>query len=44
LADTAPLARQVVTGEDALPGEARIIEAAERVPSALLAAASLAMP
>jgi manganese transport protein len=31
LADTVPLGRQVVTGDDALPGEARIIEAAERV-------------
>jgi manganese transport protein len=31
LADAVPLARQVVTGDDALPGEARIIEAAERV-------------
>jgi manganese transport protein len=31
LADTVPLARQVVIGEDTLPGEARIIEAAERV-------------
>jgi manganese transport protein len=31
LADTVPLVRQVVTGDDALPGEARIIEAAERV-------------
>jgi manganese transport protein len=30
LADAVPLARQVVTGDDALPGEARIIEAAER--------------
>jgi manganese transport protein len=31
LADAVPLVRQVVTGEDALPGEARVIEAAERV-------------
>jgi manganese transport protein len=31
LADTVPLVRQVVTGDDALPGEVRIIEAAERV-------------
>ena len=31
MADAVPLARQVVTGDDALPGEARIIEAAERV-------------
>jgi len=31
LADTVPLGRQVVLGDDALPGEARIIEAAERV-------------
>jgi manganese transport protein len=31
LADTVPLVRQVVIGEDALPGEARVIEAAERV-------------
>jgi manganese transport protein len=31
LADAVPLARQVVIGEDALPGEARVIEAAERV-------------
>jgi manganese transport protein len=31
LADTVPLARQVVIGEDVLPGEARIIAAAERV-------------
>jgi manganese transport protein len=30
LADTVPLVRQVVTGGDALPGEARVIEAAER--------------
>jgi manganese transport protein len=30
LADTVPLVRQVVTGDDALPGEARVIEAAER--------------
>jgi manganese transport protein len=30
LADTVPLIRQVVTGDDALPGEARVIEAAER--------------
>jgi manganese transport protein len=31
LADAVPLVRQVVTGDDALPGEARLIEAAERV-------------
>jgi manganese transport protein len=31
LADTVPLVRQVVTGDDALPGEVRVIEAAERV-------------
>jgi manganese transport protein len=31
LADTVPLVRQVVTGGDALPGEVRVIEAAERV-------------
>jgi manganese transport protein len=31
LADTVPLVRQVVIGQDALPGEARVIEAAERV-------------
>jgi manganese transport protein len=31
LADTVPLVRQVVTDDDALPGEVRIIEAAERV-------------
>ena len=31
MADTVPLVRQVVTGEDALPGEVRLIEAAERV-------------
>ena len=31
MADTVPLGRQVVLGDDALPGEARIIEAAERV-------------
>ena len=31
MADTVPLARQVVTGDDALPGEARIIEAADSV-------------
>ncbi len=31
MADTVPLVRQVVIGEDALPGEARVIEAAERV-------------
>jgi manganese transport protein len=31
LADTVPLVRQVVTGDDALPGELRVIEAAERV-------------
>jgi len=31
LADTIPLDRQVTLGEDALPGEARVIEAAERV-------------
>jgi manganese transport protein len=30
LAETVPLVRQVVTGDDALPGEARVIEAAER--------------
>jgi len=30
LADTIPLDRQVTLGEDALPGEARVIEAAER--------------
>jgi manganese transport protein len=30
LADTVPLVRQVVTGDDALPGEVRVIEAAER--------------
>ena len=30
MADTVPLVRQVVTGGDALPGEARVIEAAER--------------
>jgi manganese transport protein len=30
LADTVPLVRQVVTGDDALPGEARVIAAAER--------------
>jgi manganese transport protein len=30
LADTVPLVPQVVTGDDALPGEARVIEAAER--------------
>jgi manganese transport protein len=30
LADAVPLVRQVVTGDDALPGEARVIEAAER--------------
>ncbi len=30
MADTVPLVRQVVTGDDALPGEARVIEAAER--------------
>ncbi len=30
MADTIPLVRQVVTGSDALPGEARVIEAAER--------------
>jgi len=29
LADTVPLARQVVTGDDPLPGEARVIAAAE---------------
>ncbi|HJY99078.1 MAG TPA: Nramp family divalent metal transporter, partial [Streptosporangiaceae bacterium] len=31
MADTVPLVRQVVTGDDALPGELRVIEAAERV-------------
>ncbi len=31
MADTVPLVRQVVTGDDALPGEVRVIEAAERV-------------
>jgi manganese transport protein len=31
LADTVPFDRQVVTGDDALPGESRVIEAAERV-------------
>ena len=31
MADAVPLVRQVVTGDDALPGEARLIEAAERV-------------
>jgi manganese transport protein len=31
LADTVPLVRQVVTGDDALPGEVRVNEAAERV-------------
>ena len=30
MADTVPLDRQVTLGEDALPGETRIIEAAER--------------
>src|SRR5271170_2967322 len=30
LADTVPLVRQVVTGDDALPGEARVLWAAER--------------
>jgi manganese transport protein len=30
LTDTVPLGRQVVTGDDAVPGEARIIAAAER--------------
>ncbi len=30
MADAVPLVRQVVTGDDALPGEARVIEAAER--------------
>ena len=30
MADTIPLDRQVTLGEDALPGEARVIEAAER--------------
>ncbi len=31
MADTVPLVRQVLNSEDALPGEARLIEAAERV-------------
>ena len=31
MADAVPLVRQVVTGDDALPGEVRVIEAAERV-------------
>ena len=31
MADTVPLVRQVVTDEDALPGEVRLLEAAERV-------------
>jgi manganese transport protein len=31
VADTVPLDRQVALGDDALPGEARVVEAAERV-------------
>jgi manganese transport protein len=30
LADTVPLARQVVVGDDAIPGESRVMDAAER--------------